>query len=105
VAPARATFRFWDLKTSLPLTPPVVVLGGIDEVQFSKDGTSVFLANGSPFATAQIRTWALPPSYQGSPDDAALWVQSLTGGELRANGERRLLDHSEWMSRIQSAKR
>ncbi|MBV8610072.1 MAG: PD40 domain-containing protein, partial [Singulisphaera sp.] len=92
--------RLWDAATARPLGktsgfPPLVHQGPIYAVAFSPDGKTAL--TGSDDKTARL--WSLPSPVRGDVGRIRLWIQVLTGVELDAQGDYRVLDTATWQQR------
>jgi WD40 repeat protein len=89
------TARLWDTATARPLGKPLVHGGGVRAVAFSPDGRT--LLTGSDDHNARL--WGVPSPVRGDVDRIQLWAQVLTGVELDAQGDYRVLDAAIWQER------
>jgi WD40 repeat protein len=77
----------WDTATAKPLGAPLEHHGRVYTLAFRGDGR--VLATGEEYA---VRLWPLPAPVGGTPEQARLWAEGLTGLELDAQGVARELD-------------
>jgi WD40 repeat protein/tetratricopeptide (TPR) repeat protein len=90
------TARIWDATTAQPLGPPLLHQGIVSAVQFSLDGRTVLAG----VENQPVLRWDLP----WLPGDAdlehvATWAQVLTGLELDAQDQVRILESAAWRQR------
>jgi WD40 repeat protein/serine/threonine protein kinase len=92
------TARIWDVATQRSLGTPLTHAAGVKAVAFSPDGQHILTGD------ADGRAWlwdAPPPCLAGDPEQLKLWVQVVTGQELREDGQVQQLDFSAWHQRRQ----
>jgi WD40 repeat protein len=95
--------QLWDLASDKPLGPPLEhrpVGGFVGLYEISPDGrTAASLSEESGANLLRVRR--LPGPVEGSAERIALWVQTLTGMELDADGAPHALDADTWKQRKQ----
>ena len=90
-----ATCRIWDVATCRPLGPAARHHGSVTRLAFSPDGRR--LITGASDKKARI--WKLSETVLGTPRRVSLWVETLCGMQLTANGAIGLLSPEEWQTR------
>jgi WD40 repeat protein len=90
------TARLWEVATGKQLGPPLHHRDTVAAVAFSPDGKTVL--TGSVDKTARL--WRVPQVH-GDPEQVLLWTQVITGLELDAAGNARVLDAATWHERRQ----
>jgi WD40 repeat protein len=92
--------RLWDLGTGRLIGKPIVQQEmNTTHVAFSPDGRSFLTWSGY---SGQLRH--TPQPVEASVERVVLWTQVLTGMELNADGEVKLLDATTWQDRRQLLK-
>jgi WD40 repeat protein/tetratricopeptide (TPR) repeat protein/tRNA A-37 threonylcarbamoyl transferase component Bud32 len=84
-----------DTITGKPIGPFLGLGSDIRGVSFSADGRTLLTGD----MTGTVHRWEAPVPVPGSAEQVALWVQVLTGMELDAYGEARVLDAPSWVRR------
>jgi WD40 repeat protein len=88
---------FWDAGTGKPLGPLVEASrGGLFLAEFLPGGRTVLTVGGED---KRIRRWPVPFPVKGEPEHLRLWVEVLTGTELREDDMVRLLAPDDWAAR------
>jgi WD40 repeat protein len=89
------TARLWDAATARPLGKPMEHQGSVSAVAFNPDGKTAL--TGSYDRTARL--WSIPGPLEEDVDRIRLWIQTLTGLELDAQGDFHFLDTETWQER------
>ncbi len=89
------TARLWDAKTGEPIGTALRHRGRVRAVAFSPDGRRIVTGCGDHTA----RLWDLPAGVEGKVERISLWAQLLTGMELGADEQVRVLDARAWRKR------
>jgi len=89
------TSRMWDIATHKPVGPPLRHGGNLLAVHFDSQ------SHGFRTATEDnvLEQWEQPVPLTASAEQAALWVQVITGMELDDDSNARLLDDATWQER------
>ncbi len=86
--------QLWDIHSGSPVGPPLRPKGDILDVAFTPDGKAVLAAT----VDNVIFRWDITP-LQATPERILLWTEVMTGMELDASGEVRVLDTPTWHER------
>jgi WD40 repeat protein len=91
------TAQLFDLATALPLGVPFSHGRAVRAVALSPDGRTA-LTTSEDFTA---RLWGVPVPIEGDLDRILVWVQVITGLELKADGMVSVLDGPTWQQRRQ----
>jgi WD40 repeat protein len=95
------TAQCWDTAMGKPIGPPLTHQGWVTSVAFSPDGrTALTGSRGSRDGTARLWEVVSAP-LEGTVERIVLWIQVVTGTELDADTQIRVLDASTWQERRQ----
>jgi WD40 repeat protein len=86
------TARLWEVATGKQIGPTLQHQGPVNSVALSPDGKTVLTGS----ADNRARLWR-----GGDPQQILLWTQVITGLELDAAGNARVLDATSWHERRQ----
>lgn len=89
------TLRVWDKATLKPIGPPLEHQGWVFAVAFGPDGSRILTASGDTAA----RLWKALAAVEGETERIKLWMEVLTGMELKESGAIHGLDVQEWQFR------
>jgi WD40 repeat protein len=82
----------WDIATGRALGPSFRHRNIVTDLKFTPDGRRLITAS----ADGTARIWDLPRALTVAPQDWSLWVETLSGMELSANGALRGLGSEQW---------
>jgi WD40 repeat protein len=90
--------RIWDAATLKPIGPPLEHDGWWPDVSFNPDDSEILIADDQ----GTVAVWQAPPGpIQGTYERITCWVEVVTGLELDATGEIKILDAATWQERCQ----
>ncbi|MFI5455598.1 MAG: WD40 repeat domain-containing serine/threonine-protein kinase [Isosphaerales bacterium] len=89
--------QLFDLDTAWPLSSAFAHERSIRAVALSPDGRTALTAGQDGAA----RIWDVPLPLEGTPERVRVWVQSITGLELKDDGNVSVLDAPTWRVRRQ----
>jgi WD40 repeat protein len=86
------TAQLWETATGQPVCVPLLHRGEVVAAAFSPDGQT--LVTGCNDHTARL--WRVPGVVEGPVERVQLWTQAITGLELDADGQVRVLNAHSW---------
>jgi WD40 repeat protein len=93
-AGADQAVRLWDSVTGQPIGSPLEQRAAVRLAEFSPDGLTIVVVAGT-----ETRLWKMPAPVAGNAQHVTRWAQVLTGLELDANDQVRVLDLQTWQQR------